>query len=201
MLVIQNGVLITADGQRQMDLGISDGKIVTVEEHLEAVEGDQIIDAALCYVYPEWVPVGREDVAPDAPVITMSDLHQSAGIQRDLLLYGIITGDTEAVLIHTDSKTEQELLPGIVMHEIGDALDPYGYMKLLCENPAKMTGVYPKRGSLNPGSDADIIVWDPNVKKTLKVTPEWDRSATEYHGAVTVGFEKARIEGGAVIHQ
>lgn len=34
--------------------------------------------------------------------------------------------------------------------------------RLLSENPAKLYGVYPQKGCLAPGSDADIVVWNPD---------------------------------------
>lgn len=34
--------------------------------------------------------------------------------------------------------------------------------KVLCENPAKLYGVYPNKGAITPGSDADIVVLDPH---------------------------------------
>lgn len=39
--------------------------------------------------------------------------------------------------------------------------------KLLSENPAKLYGVYPRKGCIAPGSDADIVVWNPDVTWTL----------------------------------
>lgn len=39
--------------------------------------------------------------------------------------------------------------------------------KLLSENPAKLYGAYPKKGCIAVGSDADIVVWDPEITWTL----------------------------------
>lgn len=33
--------------------------------------------------------------------------------------------------------------------------------RVLCENPAKLYGLYPRKGILAPGSDGDIVVYDP----------------------------------------
>ncbi|MBQ3655210.1 MAG: dihydropyrimidinase [Synergistaceae bacterium] len=34
--------------------------------------------------------------------------------------------------------------------------------EVLCENPAKLYGLYPRKGALSEGSDADIVILDPN---------------------------------------
>lgn len=34
--------------------------------------------------------------------------------------------------------------------------------RLLSENPAKLYGLFPRKGTLQPGSDADIVVYDPS---------------------------------------
>lgn len=41
------------------------------------------------------------------------------------------------------------------------------FVKLLCENPARIFGMYPKKGTLAIGGDADIMIIDPNEKDTL----------------------------------
>lgn len=45
----------------------------------------------------------------------------------------------------------------------------------LSENPAKLYQLYPWKGALIPGADADIVVWDPNK--------EWIMSAQEQQSA------------------
>ena len=50
--------------------------------------------------------------------------------------------------------------------------------KYLSENPAKLYQLYPQKGVLAPGSDADIVVWDPKAEWTI--TAENHQSAADY---------------------
>lgn len=49
----------------------------------------------------------------------------------------------------------------------------------LSGNPARLYGLYPRKGSLELGSDADIVVWNPETKRIL--TKETQIAATDYH--------------------
>ena len=40
-------------------------------------------------------------------------------------------------------------------------------VKYACTNPAKVGGIYPQKGTLAVGSDADIVILDPKKKWTM----------------------------------
>ena len=85
----------------------------------------------------------------------------------------------------------------------------YQMMKLLSEQPAKLFGMYPRKGALAVGSDADIVIFDPEY--TGRITAAAQRQAvdyTPYEGfeakgrvdAVLLSGEPA-VEGGRVVSQ
>ena len=41
------------------------------------------------------------------------------------------------------------------------------FVELVATSPARIFGMYPKKGVLAAGSDADIVVWDPNAEHTI----------------------------------
>lgn len=43
------------------------------------------------------------------------------------------------------------------------------WIELACAAPARMFGLYPKKGTLVPGSDADVVIYDPHAEQTLSV--------------------------------
>lgn len=69
-------------------------------------------------------------------------------------------------------------MPGIedrlmVMWHLGvnsGKLSPQRFVELNCTNPAKIFGCYPQKGTIAVGSDADILVWDPNQLHTISAS-------------------------------
>jgi dihydropyrimidinase len=63
------------------------------------------------------------------------------------------------------------------------------FVKLNCSNPAKIFGMYPQKGTLAIGSDADIVLWDPNKK--IKYGTAFSQQRTDYNlyeGRKLIGF-------------
>ena len=78
--------------------------------------------------------------------------------------------------------------PVVFMKIFGDKLKSTDYCRLLSENPAKVFGMYPAKGALLEGSDADLVVWDPSVK--------WTISAANHHQNVDyTPFEGLEVKG------
>jgi dihydropyrimidinase len=58
-------------------------------------------------------------------------------------------------------------------------LTPNQFVALNATNPAKIFGLYPRKGTLVPGSDADILVWDPG--RWLNYGVEYAQHRTDYN--------------------
>src|SRR5271168_4057567 len=65
--------------------------------------------------------------------------------------------------------------PGIenrlqLIHHYGvgqDKLSLNRFVEITATAPARIFGMYPKKGTIAPGSDADIVIWDPNAKHVI----------------------------------
>jgi dihydropyrimidinase len=59
-----------------------------------------------------------------------------------------------------------------VLYTLGVAsgrLDLQQFVDLVATNPAKLMGLYPRKGTLAVGSDADVVVFDPNKRWTVEL--------------------------------
>ena len=60
--------------------------------------------------------------------------------------------------------------------------------RVLSENPANLSGLFPRKGVIAPGADADIVVYDPRADHILRAEDMVSRAGyTPYEGFVTRG--------------
>jgi len=91
-------------------------------------------------------------------------------------------------------------LPGVedrvdLLHDggvVGGHFDPERWVEVIATAPARLFGLYPRKGAIAVGSDADIVVYDPNRTHTI--------SAATHHMDVDYScYEGREVQGGADI--
>lgn len=80
-------------------------------------------------------------------------------------------------------------------------LTPNQFVALTSTNPAKIFGLYPRKGSLLPGSDADLVIWDVNKEVTYGVKIAQHRTDYNlYEGWKLTGFpHKVFLHGQLIV--
>ena len=73
-------------------------------------------------------------------------------------------------------------------------------VELLATNPARLFGLYPRKGTLAVGSDADIVVFDPEKKVTISAATHHSRCDYNlYEGTEVIGAPEIVLLRGNVL--
>ncbi|MFQ5997513.1 MAG: amidohydrolase family protein, partial [Dehalococcoidales bacterium] len=73
-------------------------------------------------------------------------------------------------------------------------------VQTMCENPAKIFGLYPRKGTLQVGSDADLVLLDPAVKFTISAqTMHGNADFTPFEGKEIIGAPVFSMQRGEVL--
>lgn len=84
----------------------------------------------------------------------------------------------------------ETLLPIVYTHGVlEDRLTTAEFVRMCCTNPAKLMGLYPRKGVIAVGSDADLAIIDPEKRivvdhKTMETNADWN----PYQGWSLAGF-------------
>jgi dihydropyrimidinase len=84
---------------------------------------------------------------------------------------------------------------------VAGRITPKQFVALMSTNPAKIFGLYPRKGALLPGSDADIVIWDPNKKVHYGIKYAHHRTDYNlYEGWELHGYpEKVLLRGNLIV--
>jgi dihydropyrimidinase len=157
-----------------------------LDEILAARRRGQTVHAEVCSHHLLFERSHHE--GPDALRFVMTPPLRTAA-DRAALLEGLRTGDVttyasdhchlrldrDKVPVQDDFTKIPTGLPGIgarlpLGFALGGAGDPLAVERLVdaaCTQPARIFGLYPRKGVVAPGSDADLVVWDPSTPTRL----------------------------------
>ena len=80
-------------------------------------------------------------------------------------------------------------------------ITPNQFVALTATNPAKIFGLYPRKGALLPGADADLVIWEPERRLTYGVAQAHHRTDYNlYENWEVVGMpEKVFLRGQVIV--
>jgi dihydropyrimidinase len=74
------------------------------------------------------------------------------------------------------------------------------FVALISTNAAKIYGLYPRKGTIAVGSDADLLIWDPEPEVTISQDKMHGRvDYTPYEGFLVKGWPRMTISRGNVV--
>ena len=161
--------------RRLVRIGVTTARIPGAPGHIDLMIRRAIREGYLLKVAP---PLRDEEdrqamwrgLASGALDVIGSDY---TGYTRALKLTGTLDGEAEEpeagkeniFEIGAGLTTLEFMMPVVWTHGVnGGRMTLPRFVQVFCENPAKIFGIYPRKGILQPGSDADIVVWDPTMR-------------------------------------
>ncbi|MEW5915554.1 MAG: amidohydrolase family protein [Gemmatimonadota bacterium] len=157
---------------------------------------------------------------PDAPLfVGQPPLRESA--DADALWRGLIDGSID--VLATDhapwtraqkldsTLTVTRLRPGVSNLQVmlpmyfSEAVGKRGmslerFVATTSTNAARIFGLFPKKGALRVGSDADVVIWDPRRRDTVRAADDHSKSDySVYEGWTVTGWPDLTIRRGEIV--
>lgn len=96
----------------------------------------------------------------------------------------------------------QDRMPILWTHGVRTGrITPNQFVEYMCTNPARIFGLYPRKGALLVGADADIVIWDAEKKVNYGVGMSHQRTDHNlYEGWELTGYpEKVFLRGRLIV--
>ncbi len=164
------------------------------------------------YLHPDWDHAARRVMSPPF----------RDKLNQDDLWNGLRAGSLQVVATdHCAFSTEQkrfgrsdftkipngtggleDRMPVLWTRGVGEGrLTPEEFVAVTSTNIARILNLYPQKGSVEVGADADLVVWDPKAKKTISAAAQV--SAIDYNvfeGVACVGLPRTVLSRGDIAY-
>ncbi len=85
--------------------------------------------------------------------------------------------------------------PGVFYSDDGQIL-----RAIACAAPARMFGLYPKKGTITPGADADMVIYDPHAEQLMSAeTHHMNVDYSAYEGRRVTGQVETVLSRGEMV--
>ncbi|HEY1151869.1 MAG TPA: dihydropyrimidinase [Pseudoduganella sp.] len=79
-------------------------------------------------------------------------------------------------------------------------LTPSEFVRVTSTNAAQIFNIYPRKGLIAPGSDADIVVWDPEGTRTISAKTQFAKGGFNvFEGRTVKGIPSTTVAAGKVV--
>jgi len=191
--------------------------------HMTAALGIDVVVAARAKgfrVYaetcPQYLTLTHDDLLAQGPLVKIGPPLREAS-DRNALWHALAEGAIDTVASDHAAKAKRieddffdapygspqvETMLPLVFSEgvLSERIALPRLVKAMCENPARIFGLYPKKGALLPGSDADLVIFDPKAEWTITHAEQHSQALyTAYEGRPCVGRAVLTMQRGDVL--
>ena len=112
-------------------------------------------------------------------------------------------GLTDFTKIPNGTGGLEDRMPVLWTYGVGTGrLTENEFVAVTSTNIAKILNLYPRKGAILPGSDADLVVWDPAARKTISAANQV--SVIDYNvfeGVAVTGLPRYTLSRGSVVFE
>jgi D-hydantoinase len=79
-------------------------------------------------------------------------------------------------------------------------ITPERFVAMVATNPARLNGLYPRKGTIAVGSDADVVILDPQASRTVSAAElHMETDYSPYEGLSVIGWPSTVVAKGRVV--
>ena len=191
--------------------------------HMSAALGIEVVSAARARglrVYaetcPQYLTLTNDDLLKQGPLVKIGPPLRDE-TDRRALWKALAQGELDTVASDhaaKDKRIDDEFFEAPYGSPQAETMMPLVYhgginggwlslsrmAKVMCENPAKIFGLFPQKGAIRPGSDADLVLFDPQKPYTIEhATQHSESNYTAYEGRDVLGMPIFSMQRGRVL--